>query len=736
MAARSTGTQSGPAAAACLEGRHDSGDRMTTGPGRPLDDATRAFMESRFGYDFSGVRVHTDGRATESARSLGAEAYAIGNDVVFAAPNYAPATPAGVRLLAHELTHVVQQGRAGGPRSDLTVGMPGDAAEREAESAAARVARGASAGPVAAAPSGAIQRQPAGSGDKEAGEQPLSRPEEIRLAQTSPGKVTRIGPPAGFSLYNFAIDSADLKPEHRELLAEIGSWLGRVRSDKLRIIIVGHADASGTPAVNQPLSDQRARAVQKVLQQSLSLGLFAAGAGAQRPASSNDTVAGRSRNRRVDLRLLPVVRPPERKPEPTPTPTPTPQNDQPPTPNQPPMPVPRPTPVPKPEPQGTDETPQPSDDDSDFLTWWGVGVGAGVGVGVGIGVGLGIDELRDLWNGAKKLRKLWDAIRGNGDDDGDDDKKEPKKKEPEKKEPEEDKNERPCVDEGSSRLPSGTYPARTMDGYCVSSFQMGLKFIEDDTGCRAHLGEYRQMIKGFMERDDATGVMRADNPSGLVLSRTAEQEDLRGGFERYGVRSNMIGNSDKDAFLPFRDTGPRYEGADDPGFHGSVKEGEHVRFRLEFSGGPVDRRDRSLKVGRWSDWVAEGDYTRPKPPSKKPGPKGPGGHHTKPRPYHGTAGRRHPMLYGGGIDPDPGVDETYSVEIRFASEGQEYTTEIEMRVTSVDAKRDRVYLETTNDEPLDVAPEGHQPLVVEAHRRGFFKLSDIQHPTTPMALDE
>jgi hypothetical protein len=78
-------------------------------PGQPLDDSTRAFMEARFGRDFSRVRVHADGIADASAKMLGAQAYTIGNHVAFAAGRYLPSTSNGRELLAHELTHVVQQ---------------------------------------------------------------------------------------------------------------------------------------------------------------------------------------------------------------------------------------------------------------------------------------------------------------------------------------------------------------------------------------------------------------------------------------------------------------------------------------------------------------------------------------------------------------------------------------------------------------------------------------------------
>lgn len=78
-------------------------------PGQPLDPATRTFMEPRFGHDFSKVRVYADNSAAKSARALHALAYTVAPNIVFGAGQYAPHTHAGQRLLAHELTHVVQQ---------------------------------------------------------------------------------------------------------------------------------------------------------------------------------------------------------------------------------------------------------------------------------------------------------------------------------------------------------------------------------------------------------------------------------------------------------------------------------------------------------------------------------------------------------------------------------------------------------------------------------------------------
>ena len=80
--------------------------------GRALDAGTRAFFEPRFGYDFSRVRIYSDEQAAESAHAIGALAYTTGPNIAFAGGRYCPETGEGRRLLAHELTHVVQQGHA------------------------------------------------------------------------------------------------------------------------------------------------------------------------------------------------------------------------------------------------------------------------------------------------------------------------------------------------------------------------------------------------------------------------------------------------------------------------------------------------------------------------------------------------------------------------------------------------------------------------------------------------
>ena len=87
-----------------------SGEGQPLSLGQPLSPLTRDFFEPRFGYDFSRVRVHNDREASYAARGIQARAYTLGSDIFFGAGQYSPATAAGKRLLAHELSHTIQQG--------------------------------------------------------------------------------------------------------------------------------------------------------------------------------------------------------------------------------------------------------------------------------------------------------------------------------------------------------------------------------------------------------------------------------------------------------------------------------------------------------------------------------------------------------------------------------------------------------------------------------------------------
>ena len=93
-------------------------DRVLASPGRSMEPALQQDMAQRFGHDFSRVRLHSDGAAEQSAQDVSARAYTVGHNVVFGARQFVPGTPEGRRLLAHELTHVVQQSGANGACAD------------------------------------------------------------------------------------------------------------------------------------------------------------------------------------------------------------------------------------------------------------------------------------------------------------------------------------------------------------------------------------------------------------------------------------------------------------------------------------------------------------------------------------------------------------------------------------------------------------------------------------------
>lgn len=147
---------------------------VLNGAGRALDGGTRSFMENRFGHDLSSVRVHTGAEAAQSAQAINARAYTSGQSIVFGPGEYAPASASGRWLLAHELTHTIQQSQGSASGGSLRVGPAGGALEAEADTfanqvcAASRPDHALSSGPEAAGPQvsraiagNTIQRLPA-----------------------------------------------------------------------------------------------------------------------------------------------------------------------------------------------------------------------------------------------------------------------------------------------------------------------------------------------------------------------------------------------------------------------------------------------------------------------------------------------------------------------------------------------------------------------------------------------
>jgi hypothetical protein len=170
-----------------LAGGVELARRVVSRAGDPLPSEVAGAMGPALGVDLAGTRVHTDSMAGESAKSLGATAYTVGDHIVFGTGGYAPGTSAGSRLLAHELTHVAQVGgpRSGAPRraafaagktsvGESTVSSPHDPAEREASRAEGRVAA-----PAAGTSRATIHRQTAGSPGAPAPEESSSQLEGV-----------------------------------------------------------------------------------------------------------------------------------------------------------------------------------------------------------------------------------------------------------------------------------------------------------------------------------------------------------------------------------------------------------------------------------------------------------------------------------------------------------------------------------------------------------------------------
>jgi hypothetical protein len=173
------------------------------GTGQGLDSSVRREMEPALGSDFSDVRIHTDSEADALNRSVRAEAFTTGTDIFFRQGNYSPGSTEGRKLLAHELTHVVQQ-RGAPPAQSLTVSSPDDASERQASAvadhlggapagAAASVARQAEEEEeVATSP---IARQEATEEEEEVATSPIARQEAVEEEEEVATSVARESAP-------------------------------------------------------------------------------------------------------------------------------------------------------------------------------------------------------------------------------------------------------------------------------------------------------------------------------------------------------------------------------------------------------------------------------------------------------------------------------------------------------------------------------------------------------------
>ncbi len=222
------------------------------GFGRPLDDLTRLYMESRFGSDFSQVRIHDGTNAASAAQSVNALAYTVGRDIVFGEGRYAPATTDGRKLLAHELTHVLQQS---GGSADTLQRKESDLGDRTSD-------------------------------DKTEGGDTLAR-SDVRLDCPTP--PTRLGdqppdPPCDQPTYvpsatelarfHFCLDSDIVVPT--ENLNELDQMI-REQPSATRFVVHAYASSEGDPQYNLRLSCHRAHAIGTELKERLQKFLRASG---------------------------------------------------------------------------------------------------------------------------------------------------------------------------------------------------------------------------------------------------------------------------------------------------------------------------------------------------------------------------------------------------------------------------------------------------------------------------
>lgn len=314
--------------------------------GHTLDSTARAFMEQRFGYDFSRVNVHTDTRAVASSLAMNATAYAVGHHLVFGKDLYQPGTMDGRRLIAHELAHVIQQnaamplvGSAGPERQQLE--GPGVIAQRQTEStpdsdkiqnAAIQGGEGQAGEPtsVAEPASGSAPGVEIAPGVASTTAKPETCPAPSDIAcpatkATVDGVTNTLVFAVGSAVLGDAIPSSTAwASATAEVDAVARSWNDRGAQRNIRVD--GYASAEYDCAYNWRLSCLRAQAVAAELESPNDhsagvppsyIALFAHG-------ESNEAGAKLGPNRRVTL-SVPVV-PPGPTPTPEPSPTPTPEN--------------------------------------------------------------------------------------------------------------------------------------------------------------------------------------------------------------------------------------------------------------------------------------------------------------------------------------------------------------------------------------------------------------------------
>jgi outer membrane protein OmpA-like peptidoglycan-associated protein len=220
-------------------------------PGQPLDPDTRIFMESRFGHNFSQVRVHTSAKAAESAQSVNASAYTVKRDIVFGAEQYAPEKTEGRKLLAHELTHFVQQRNAELHPGSSVLNTAKTSDERPAKLKASSIeSTTAFVSPMQRKGQGEmLQAKAKHKGKKQDLEQEVSW---VKL-DASDGHIA--------SIY-FATNQATLDNQDKSVLNKVYNAYQKMLSlRKVTLLFIGYADYRGGEKDNLSLGQQRAQIV-------------------------------------------------------------------------------------------------------------------------------------------------------------------------------------------------------------------------------------------------------------------------------------------------------------------------------------------------------------------------------------------------------------------------------------------------------------------------------------------
>jgi len=646
------------------------------GGGQPLPESVRAFFEPRFGQDFSGVRVHTDSQANESAKSVNALAYTVGKDVVFNKGQYSPETESGKKLIAHELTHVVQQNGLGSILHQKSSIKPAvDTSEINGDGSPILVASRRGRKSLGLLGAATIQRKP-----------DMSRAEEVRLSFTSPGEISGTLMPPMISLFNFAIDRSTLKKEHRAALQAIALLIKLFPSAKVRVEAKGHADSTGDDIkINQSLSENRALSVQNFLQKAPGVTVVTSKCGELCPVATNDTVEGRSRNRRVDLNVFSGKKPDDID-----------------------------------WPSLCDLAPmlcrclknpalcREGDGDGDGIDWPCTGfLGAFIcGTIVCIAASAilrnptlclpGLPSLPEL------LCLLFPSLCRH-------------KPEP----PEKEKKRKACP--LSVDLPKEVHvidPAAA-GAYLKFPFDMRLTFQQEPPDkspyCDCNCGEYRQEVKGYFYRDDETGklkrvrhrlskntyldpnVFQEDGEFGVIPPHYGHRyrDDAARRMPKAAAKAMLAKDADNDKFLdPNREDGCTYEGKDAPGLTIFHTPKEEIHFHLWFRGGPFDACN-NRKIGDWKEWEVICDRV-PQPPRTP---------------------RQAPAACAG-LPPNAKIGDTVPLEVYFAGDPEDCYGKIDVSIIGLSSTE--LVVRSRNPNLVNIAPEDCPDMWINSYQTWTF----------------